>query len=148
MTINPTGTEGPQDADEVIFASYFTHSTGKPDDFINFSTTQIGFQYAGEPFQYGLYAVPSSVSDNKENLDVGIVSARTYTHTGSGTAQMSGDFVPASDDTYEFGRASQRWGKVSSTTFSNGDDDISFLVVGSDLIINIAGIGSVTLAAT
>lgn len=54
-------TEGPQDADEVIFASYFSHSTGQADDYINFSTTQIGFQYAGESFQYGLYAVPTNV---------------------------------------------------------------------------------------
>ena len=51
-------TEGPQDADEVIFSSYLTHSTGQPDNHVVFSTTNVGFQYAGDQFKYGLYAVP------------------------------------------------------------------------------------------
>ena len=60
MTENLSAAEGPKEADETIFSSYLTHSTGKPDDFINFSTTTVGFQYAAEQFQYGLYAVPEA----------------------------------------------------------------------------------------
>ena len=61
LTLDPgVNTEGPQDADEVIFASYLTHSTGQPDDHVNFSTTTVGFQYAGKAFKYGLYAVPET----------------------------------------------------------------------------------------
>ena len=60
MVLDELGTEGPQNADEVIFSSYLTHSTGQPDDHVVFSTTQVGFQYAGDKFQYGLYAVPES----------------------------------------------------------------------------------------
>ena len=60
MVYQVSGSEGPQDADELIFSSYFTHSTGQPDDHVNFSTTQIGFQYDGDLFQYGLYAVPEA----------------------------------------------------------------------------------------
>ena len=60
LTLDAPGTEGPQDADETVFSSYLSHSTGRPDDFIVFSTTQVGFQYAGQKFQYGLYAVPEA----------------------------------------------------------------------------------------
>lgn len=58
LTLDGGGTEGPQDADEVIFSSYLTHSTGQPDNHVVFSTTNVGFQYAGDQFKYGLYAVP------------------------------------------------------------------------------------------
>ena len=60
LTLDGASTEGPQDADEVIFSSYLTHSTGQPDDHIVFSTTNVGFQYAGDQFNYGLYAVPET----------------------------------------------------------------------------------------
>ena len=58
MSLSVSGSEGPQDADEVIFSSYLTHSTGKPDDFMVFSTTNVGFTYDGQNYSYGLYAVP------------------------------------------------------------------------------------------
>ena len=60
LTLDGASTEGPQDADEVIFSSYLTHSTGQSDDHIVFSTTNVGFQYAGDQFSYGLYAVPET----------------------------------------------------------------------------------------
>lgn len=62
LTLNTSGTntEGPQDADEQIMSSNLGHSTGKPDNFIVFSTTTIGFQYSGEKYKYGLYAVPAN----------------------------------------------------------------------------------------
>lgn len=60
MTENLVAAEGPKDADEVIFSSYLTHSTGKPDDFVNFSTIEVGFQYDSKPYKYGLYAVPEA----------------------------------------------------------------------------------------
>jgi len=58
MSLSVGGSEGPQDADEVIFASYLTHSTGKQDDFMVFSTTNVGFTYDSQNYSYGLYAVP------------------------------------------------------------------------------------------
>ena len=72
MTIDPGGTEGPQDADEVIFSSYFQHSTGKPDNFVVFSTTQIGFTYSGDNYQYGLYAVPGDSGVTEEVVAGGV----------------------------------------------------------------------------
>lgn len=60
LTLEVPGNEGPQDADETVFASYLSHSTGQPDDHIVFSTTQVGFQYSGQKYQYGLYAVPET----------------------------------------------------------------------------------------
>ena len=61
MTLESLGTEGPQDADEVIFSSYLGSSTGKPDDYMHFSTVTVGFQYSGTEYSYGLYAVPENV---------------------------------------------------------------------------------------
>lgn len=60
MTLDSLSTEGPQDSDELIFSSYLSHSTGEADNFIVFSTTQVGFQYEGIKYQYGLYAVPGN----------------------------------------------------------------------------------------
>lgn len=60
LTPDALGTEGPQDADEKIFSSYLGHTTGAPDDFMEFSTTNIGFQYGDEKYSYGLYAVPEA----------------------------------------------------------------------------------------
>ena len=61
LTIEPVNTEGPQDADEAIFASYLASSTGKPDGDLHFSSATVGFQYSGTPYSYGLYAVPENV---------------------------------------------------------------------------------------
>jgi len=88
---------------------------------------------------------PEAPVADGQNINVGIVTATTLTHSGSGIVSMDGDFRPSSDNTFELGSASQRWNKVSSTTFSNGDDDISFSVSGSDLTITVAGVGATTL---
>jgi hypothetical protein len=61
LTEEPLTTEGPRDADEVIFASYLASSTGKADGFMNFSSATVGFQYSGVSYSYGLYAVPENV---------------------------------------------------------------------------------------
>ena len=61
LTEEPLSTEGPRDADEIIFASYLGSSTGKADGYMNFSSATVGFQYSGVAYSYGLYAVPENV---------------------------------------------------------------------------------------
>ena len=75
LTLQPSGTEGPQDADEKIFSSYLGHTTGAPDGYMDFSTTQVGFQYEAEQFQYGLYAVPEAAGVTSTT----IVDGKTFT---------------------------------------------------------------------
>ena len=60
LTLESLGSEGPQEPDEKIFSSYLGHTTGAPDDFMNFSTTTLGFQYDSKKYKYGLYAVPET----------------------------------------------------------------------------------------
>ena len=61
LLLEGVNTEGPQDADEAIFASYLASSTGKPGGDLHFSSVTVGFQYSGVAYSYGLYAVPENV---------------------------------------------------------------------------------------
>ena len=61
MTLDGTE-QGPQEADEIVFSSYLGQSTGKPDNFLVFSTTNVGFRYSGSNYNYGLYAVPDTAA--------------------------------------------------------------------------------------
>lgn len=60
LTFDAGGSEGPRDSDERIFSSYLGHTTGAPDGYMDFSTTQVGFQYGTDKYQYGLYATPEA----------------------------------------------------------------------------------------
>ena len=75
LTLDALGSEGPQDADERIFSSYLGHTTGAPDDYMNFSTTNLGFQYGDQKYKYGLYAVPETAGVTGAT----IVDGKTFT---------------------------------------------------------------------
>jgi hypothetical protein len=70
MTLDALNTAGPQGADEFIYSSYVSTSTGLPDGDLDFSTVNVGFRYSGKDFGYSLYAVPE---------DTGLTEIRTLT---------------------------------------------------------------------
>ena len=113
--------------------------------FSNFTVDISNSTNFGEGADMFVCSQPEAPVRNGQDISVGVVTATTLTHTGTGIVSMDGDFRPSSDDTFELGSASQRWNKISSTTFSNGNDDISFSVVGNDLTITVAGVGATTL---
>lgn len=57
-----TSSQGPEGADEAVFSSYLASSTGLADNHLVFSTTNVGFNYAGKNYNYGLYAVPDTAA--------------------------------------------------------------------------------------
>ena len=58
MTIDPVSTEGPVDADEVIFSHYVASSTGVFDGAYDFSAGAVGVKMGSQDYKYVLYAVP------------------------------------------------------------------------------------------
>ena len=87
MTLNELGSEGPQGPDEQVFSSYLSHSTGLADEALKFSTTTVGFQYAGEQFKYGLYAVPDTAGITTDRtIGTTVLEIRNGIITGIATA--------------------------------------------------------------
>ena len=58
LTLDALNTAGPQEADEFIYSTYLSSSTGAADGDYDFSSAGFGVRYEGKNYNYTLYAVP------------------------------------------------------------------------------------------